>query len=1593
MYWIYYFLGMWYYQKKKDYKKAQSYFLRVLKRREKHAKCNFKLGMSYFKLKQWKEANEFISKALIIDPSKKSWHTQLKQTENHLNNMFFRSQKLWWKEVEDLKRQIQDKEKNFFICRDLAIALENMKRYHEAASYYEQAVKLSDKKESILYYKLGYCYESKGHDSEPNIELAQKYYNKAIKYDDKLDAKKFGIGVFHENQGLWKEANEAYLEYYKQIQSLENEDLLYKIAFSFEKLYDWNNAEIYYKEILKYNYQNSHVHYRLAYVLERQNKLEECLIYYKECSKRASEFPRKVFFKIGEISTKLDRSKEAAKFFSYTRDYKDMSDYKDVSFQKNTYFYQKCIYAEFYESEEIVDTFILYQSHTAKNMSCNSYAIFKYLLQLDDFRNYIHIWAIDDTESIPKKYKRLKNVILVKPGSVLYLKYLACAKYLINSGSFFRFFIRKKGQKYLATWHGTPLKFLGKDMKRGFLDYEVTQKDFLQSTHIIVPNKHTAKVLIDRHDISEIYLGMVYESGYPRIDATINITDAEKKSIKEQLGIEDDRKIILYAPTYRNSFEKAEVNFKQVCKDIEVLQKNTNYIVLYRGHYTTEKNTNILHVPRNIDTNELLAIVDVLITDYSSIFFDFMVLERPIIFYGYDYERYKNEHGLYFDYAKLECQNCLNIFEVIRKLNDPVELKKCIIKSDIAQNFIGYEDGSATKRVVDMFFFDAYDSDRIYKKNITEKKQILISSGLFAKNGITSSFLNFINAIDLNSYSIYLAVDTGQLREKKEVVEKLRKLNEKIYILGNPNVISQTIEESYLLNHPVYKISRVNEEQEKIFSNIFSRDFRCLYGESKFDAVVSFDGYSELWVYRFAYAETDAKKIIYLHNDMLGEYKIRFPYLEKIFNMYKYFDYIFSVSQELSDLNRDSLSSLYGIPKHKFDYMNNIISDDDILFKSNFRLECQDDELLYEEDYKVFVTIGRLSPEKNHINLIQAFSKFHQSYSKTRLIILGDGPLKEELQEYIRKNSLDNCIFMLGIKNNPYPYLKKANCFILSSLHEGQPMVLLESLVLSKPIIATNILGNKSVLKNFGGILVEKDVEGIISGLNSFMKGHVDIIKFDSKKYNQEILNKFNKLFKVNSAIDLKKKNKINAPCIIMAKPDGFGMRLFSLMAGMIIAEKIDFSFYFKWGNIEDVIGNIDEMFSSKNHIPFALGKVEEIFDEKFIHKYYIENQEVKSNHGFGIHQKCKNFDDIQNGYYEQPWGWYSPGIEGGALSQWINGYKEEQCYKDFGRIYKKIQFSEKFSNIVNDAQNVADNIGEFISIHIRGGDIVFSSNYKQTSLYGFVGDKYFPYEIAIDIIENELQNNRRIIIFSQDINSSKSLIEYFKDSRVLLADTFASKYNNITQRAFFEINLMSHSLLIYTPGISLQKSAFSQCASFISGVKKDISYHELFTKQQQFDILNKNIQKIKFNVLYDSMSYFRLFQLSIELGYDISISSRYIDQAIDCDKTNIGWIIQKIYLMHIGRDYNRMEKYIHKEIENREEQFFNTLFMFNGRVYQHVCDNLLEIKKYENYPYICYLIVKIYLFRKDKQHALDILEKYWKKHKILKDELERYRG
>src|SRR5699024_3823992 len=142
-------------------------------------------------------------------------------------------------------------------------------------------------------------------------------------------------------------------------------------------------------------------------------------------------------------------------------------------------------------------------------------------------------------------------------------------------------------------------------------------------------------------------------------------------------------------------------------------------------------------------------------------------------------------------------------------------------------------------------------------------------------------------------------------------------------------------------------------------------------------------------------------------------------------------------------------------------FIDNIQDPASVREKAKSALEKKQDEALFKEDHTSFVTMGRLSEEKDQEKLIRAFEKVYQERKDIRLFIIGDGPLKYRLNEVIDELQLKEAVYLLGQKENPYPYLQQADCFVLPSNYEGQPVVLYEALILQKPIIATDIVSNR----------------------------------------------------------------------------------------------------------------------------------------------------------------------------------------------------------------------------------------------------------------------------------------------------------------------------------------------------------------------------------------------------------------------------------------------------------------------------------------------------------------------------------------------------
>jgi CDP-glycerol glycerophosphotransferase len=155
--------------------------------------------------------------------------------------------------------------------------------------------------------------------------------------------------------------------------------------------------------------------------------------------------------------------------------------------------------------------------------------------------------------------------------------------------------------------------------------------------------------------------------------------------------------------------------------------------------------------------------------------------------------------------------------------------------------------------------------------------------------------------------------------------------------------------------------------------------------------------------------------------------------------------------------------------------------------------------------------MGRLSVEKDHAKLICAFARLRLIHSGAKLIILGDGPLKQKLMHLVKDLGQEDYIHLLGRRSNPFPFVKKANCFVLSSNHEGQPMVLFEAMILEKPIISTDIVGSRSAIEGRSGHLVENSEEGLLQGMKDFIEGNLTLKTYDITEYQKEAIGMFYK--------------------------------------------------------------------------------------------------------------------------------------------------------------------------------------------------------------------------------------------------------------------------------------------------------------------------------------------------------------------------------------------------------------------------------------------------------------------------------------------------
>lgn len=827
---------------------------------------------------------------------------------------------------------------------------------------------------------------------------------------------------------------------------------------------------------------------------------------YQAAIDRSNEIRSGWFYRLGQSLTLTHEFKSAAASFRMGRVFDHAHGVDTTGYRKDKALLDVMYYTSWRESLPLRENVVLYESFHGESISCNPLAIFEELIRRREFDGYLHVWVANDKTFIPHSVNTHPNVAIIRRNTAGYRRHLATAKYLINNVTFPAYFAARPGQQYLNTWHGTPLKTLGKDIGTGFLEHKNVARNFLHATHLIAANQFTADVLTRRYDVDTIMSGRVAVTGYPRVDRTLNASVPARIGLRRALGIpaSDMRPVVLYAPTWRGGLSTTHFDMERLTSDLTTLA-NLDCNVVFRAHHRTQEllagaDLSVTIVPDSIETNELLAAVDLLITDYSSIVFDFLPTGKPVALYTYDLDEYQNERGLYIDPSSIGIPTANTIDELVKIVAEQLANDdQTNLHADLVEEYCPQEDGRASARVVDFFFFG--DDTHMLTSYAPAKKSLLFHHS-FIPNGITSSLLNLLNYIDPEEYDVTVVVPVDDTAAHPERVEQFEKVPPHVRVIGRVGRQLFTPEEKWVVDRLNKHRTLANDSQMKIYRRTFAREFTRIFGPHKFDSVIEFEGYSTFWTALMSSAPKPSRRIAFLHNDMRSEWLGRFPHLESIFRIYPSFDALVSVSEVISEENRDHLGSFLALPDHKFVHAVNQINPTKTLELAD---EDLDQDLLdwFSPDFRTFITMGRMSPEKDHEKLIRAFHEFRKTDPTGRLVVLGDGPLRQSLEMLIADLDLSANVLLAGLRNNPFPALARADCFVLSSNHEGQPMVLLEALTLKKPIVSTDIIGARYVLQDGYGLLVENSVEGVHKGLQQYVEGRVPRRVFNISKYQQ----------------------------------------------------------------------------------------------------------------------------------------------------------------------------------------------------------------------------------------------------------------------------------------------------------------------------------------------------------------------------------------------------------------------------------------------------------------------------------------------------------
>lgn len=786
-------------------------------------------------------------------------------------------------------------------------------------------------------------------------------------------------------------------------------------------------------------------------------------------------------------------------------------------------------FCKHYEGSALNPSVIVYESFHGSSLACGPAAIYEAARKDPRFVGFQHVLIIDNPDAISSEIAKRPDTRVIDREHPEYSERLATAKYLVNNATFPAWYVRREGQIYVNTWHGTPLKTMFRDEKGAPARFANSQRNFLQASHIMLSSDFATQHLLGSAGIAPLCATKTWQIGTPRLDRTLAIRKAWQPA--------QAKRDILFAPTWKGTVGNANSQLDEITTLIRVLQKaEGDPITLHvKAHNFNSEDLSditqlsgtqvtVITVDPQSDINDVMAQMDIVISDYSSLSFDALAADIPVLLFVPDFAEYTRVRGLYCALDTLPLAVCHDAPQLLTALKDARPASAYGTAGRARDTYYPDEDGQATKRALDVML-DAQDAPKPVAQ--TQKPVIAIMAGAWQRNGITSSAMNLLSNIDTQTYDVVVFTDGKNLRD--EAWQQISKVPPQVMFVHRVSPEGYAPSE-HRMKSAFYHTNSLKPRDHQLMQRAMRREARRVIGDIRLHTAIEFSGYRRLWVWIIAMMKAD-QKIIFQHNDLYSEMTTKHPDLMGVFRTYQYYDKIVSVSEETRALNLANLSEFYSASR-SFAVPNSLdlpmIAQSAIgepqTITTNGHTYCViespssgNDALYFKTMSQIdpsktnFMTIGRASGEKNQAMVLHAFKRLLDTQPQSHLYILGDGPLLEEVRDLRDALGLNDHVTMPGFATNALQLLRQCDCFVLPSLYEGQPMVILEALTLGKPVIVTDIAGSRSALKGGYGHIVQGPVstQSFTKAMEAFCKGELTFKPFDAEAYNTQAIADF----------------------------------------------------------------------------------------------------------------------------------------------------------------------------------------------------------------------------------------------------------------------------------------------------------------------------------------------------------------------------------------------------------------------------------------------------------------------------------------------------